>query len=86
MSTPPVSLRPLRKPINLSTLATILALIFSLAFGTCCVSGISLSKGGNTRSAETLIATALILGAVSAAGLAAIAIFTIVRAKRNHTK
>jgi hypothetical protein len=86
MSTPPASLRQLRKPINLSTLATILGLIFSLAFGTCCVSGISLSKGGNIRSAETLIATALIMGAASAAGLAVIVILTIMRAKRNRTQ
>ena len=85
MSTPPLPVRSPRKAMNLSTLTTILALLFSLAFGICCVSGISLSKGGNTRSAELLIGTALVIGAVCAAGLVALAVLAIVRAKRHRT-
>jgi hypothetical protein len=86
MSTPPAPLRPARKPVNLSRATTILALIFSLAFGICAVSGISLSNGGNARSAEQLIVTALVMGAVCAAGLGVIAIFAIVRSARDRRK
>ncbi len=86
MSTPPAPLRSTRKPVNLSGLTTVLALIFSLAFGICAVSGISLSNGGNTRSAELLIVTALVIGSVCAAGLGVIAIFAIVRSARNRGK
>lgn len=86
MSTPPAPLRSTRKPAALSRATTVLALIFSLAFGICSISGISLSKGGNTRSAELLIVTALLLGSVCAAGLGVIAIFAIVRSSRDRRK
>ncbi len=87
MSTTPISLRSPRKPAYLSRATTILALAFSLAFGICSISGISLSHGGNTRPAQLLIVTALVIGAASAAGLGAIAIFAILRSacSRKHT-
>jgi hypothetical protein len=84
MSTPPAPLRSTRKPLNLSGPTTVLGLIFSLAFGVCAVSGISLSNGGNTRSAELLIVTALVIGAVCAAGLGVIAIVAMVRSTRSR--
>jgi hypothetical protein len=86
MSTPPVPLRPPRKPINLAWPTTVLALIFSLAFGVCSVSGISLSNGGNERSKELLIVTAGVIGAICAAGLGALAIVAFVRSKRTGPK
>jgi hypothetical protein len=86
MSTPPVPLRPARKPINLAWPTTVLALIFSLAFGICSISGISLSNGGNERSKELLIVTAGIIGAISAAGLGVLAIIAFVRSKRAGKK
>ena len=49
MSTPPMPVRHAHKPTNLSKLATVFALTFSLAFGLCSVSGISISGGGNYR-------------------------------------
>jgi hypothetical protein len=86
MSTPPVPLRPPRKPINLARPTTILALIFSLAFGICSVSGISLSNGGNEQSKELLIVTAGVIGGICAAGLGALAIVAFVRSKRTGPK
>jgi hypothetical protein len=86
MSTPPVPLQPPRKPINLVWPTTILALIFTLAFGVCSVSGISLSNGGNEQSKELLIVTAGVIGAICAAGLAALALVAFVRSKRTRQK
>ena len=86
MSTPPAPLRSTRKPVNLSRATTVLALIFSLAFGICSISGISLSNGGNTKSAELLIVTALVMGSVCAAGLGVIAILALVRSARSRRK
>ena len=54
MSTPPMPIRASHKPINLAKIATVFALTFSLAFGLCSVSGISISGGGNYRVAELL--------------------------------
>jgi hypothetical protein len=82
MSTPPVPLPPPRKPINLTWITTVLALIFTLAFGTCSVSGISLSHGGDTRSDQLLIVIAGVIGGICAAGLAAVAIIAFVRSRR----
>jgi hypothetical protein len=81
MSTPPVPLRPARKPVNLTKATTIFALIFGLAFGICSVSGISLSNGGDPRSAYLLIATALVMGAVCVVCLVAIAVFAFLRSR-----
>jgi amino acid transporter len=81
MSTPPVPLRPARKPVNLTTVTTLFALIFGLAFGICSVSGISLSNGGDIRSAHLLIVTALVMGAVCVVCLVAVAIFAIIRSR-----
>ena len=84
MSTPPVSVRPSRKPIDLTRLTTIFALTFGLAFGICAVSGISLSDGGNARSAQLLISTAMIMGAVCVVFLMAIAVFALIRSSRRR--
>jgi hypothetical protein len=86
MSTPPVPLRPPRKPMNLTWITTVLALTFSLAFGICSISGISLSNGGNEQSKELLIVTAGVIGGICAAGLAALAIVAFVRSKRTGPK
>jgi hypothetical protein len=82
MSTPPVPLPPPRKPINLTWITTVLSLIFTLAFGICSISGISLSKGGDPQSTELLIVTAGVIGGICAAGLAAVAIIAFVRSRR----
>ena len=84
MSTPSMPLRSARKPLNLARLATILALIFSLAFGLCSVAGISISGGGSYRAAAFLITTSLIIGAVCIAGLLALGVVAILRARRNR--
>ncbi len=83
MSTPSMPLRPSRKPLNLSKLATIFALIFSLAFGLCSVSGISISGGGSYRAAELLITTSLVIEAVCVTVLLALGVVAILRARRN---
>jgi hypothetical protein len=85
MSTPPVPLRPPRKPINLTRPTTIFALIFGFAFGVCSVSGISLSNGGNARTAELLIGTAVVIGGVCVACLLVIAVFACARSARRKT-
>jgi hypothetical protein len=83
MSTPSMPLRSSRKPLNLSKLATIFALIFSLAFGLCSVSGISISGGGSYRAAEFLITTSLVIEAVCVTVLLALGVVAILRARRN---
>jgi len=83
MSTPPMPLRPSRKPISLAKLATVFALTFSLAFGTCSVSGISISGGGNFSVARLLIGTALVTEAICAGGLLVIGIVAILRSARR---
>ena len=84
MSTPPMPVRPSHKPVILSKFATVFALIFSLAFGLCSVSGISISGGGNYRAAQLLIATSLVIEAICAAGLVVLGIVAMVR--RSQTK
>lgn len=83
MSTPPVPLRSPRKPMNLTWITTVLALIFSIAFGTCSVTGISLSNGGDARSDQLLLVIAGVIGGICAAGLAAIAVIAFVRSRRS---
>ena len=84
MSTPPMPLRSTRKPVNLAKLATVFALTFSLAFGLCSVSGISISGGGNYQVAQLLIGTSLVIEAVCLSGLLAIAVIAFLR--RRHEK
>jgi hypothetical protein len=84
MSTPPMPIRASHKPINLSKIATVFALTFSLAFGLCSVSGISISGGGNYRVAQLLIATSLGIEAICAAGLMVLGIVAFLR--RSHPK
>jgi hypothetical protein len=71
------------KSINLAKLATVFALTFSLAFGLCSVSGISISGGGSYRAAQLLIATSLVIEAICAAGLVVIGIVAIVGLQRS---
>jgi hypothetical protein len=59
-------------------------LIFSIAFGTCSVTGISLSNGGDARSDELLIVIAGVTGGICAAGLAFIAVIAFVRSRRTR--
>lgn len=84
MSTPSMPLRSARKPLNLAKLATIFALIFSLAFGLCSVSGISISGGGSYRAAQLLITTSLFIEGVCVVVLLALAVIAIVRARRKN--
>jgi hypothetical protein len=84
MSTPPMPVRHAHKPTNLSKLATVFALTFSLAFGLCSVSGISIDGGGNYRSAQLLIATSLVIEAICAAGLVVLGIVAMLR--RSHSR
>jgi hypothetical protein len=84
MSTPPMPLRSARKPASLAKLATILALTFSLAFGLCSVSGISISGGGSYRAAQLLIGTSLVIEAVCTTGLVLVGIVAILRARRKE--
>ena len=84
MSTPPMPVRHAHKPLNLSKFATVFALTFSLAFGLCSVSGISISGGGSYRVAQLLIATSLVIEAICAAGLMVIGVVAMVR--RSHPK
>ncbi len=79
MSTPPMPVRHAHKPINLAKFATVFALTFSLAFGLCSVSGISISGGGNYRVAQLLIATSLVIEAICAAGLLVLGILAMLR-------
>jgi len=83
MSTPSMPLRSARKPLNLAKLATIFALIFSLAFGLCSVSGISISGGGSYRAAQLLITTSLFIEGVCVVALLALAVVAIFRARRK---
>jgi hypothetical protein len=71
--------RHAHKPVNLSKFATVFALTFSLAFGLCSVSGISISGGGSYRVAQLLIAISLVIEAVCAAGLAVLGIVAMLR-------
>jgi hypothetical protein len=84
MSTPPMPVRHAHKPINLSKLATVFALTFSLAFGLCSVSGISISGGGSYQVAQLLISTSLVIEAICAAGLVVLAIVAMLR--KSHPK
>ena len=79
MSTPPMPARHAHKSINLAKLATVFALTFSLAFGLCSVSGISISGGGSYRVAQLLIGTSLVIEAVCAAGLVVLGIVALCR-------
>jgi hypothetical protein len=84
MSTPPMPVRSAHKSINLAKPATVFALTFSLAFGLCSVSGISISGGGNYQVAQLLIATSLVIEAICAAGLTVLGIVALLR--RSHSK
>jgi hypothetical protein len=79
MSTPPMPVQHVHKPINLSKCATVFALTFSLAFGLCSVSGISISGGGSYRVAELLISTSLVIEAICAGGLVVIGVVALLR-------
>jgi hypothetical protein len=81
MSTPPVPLRTSRKSFDLTRVTTVFGLIFGLAFGICSVSGISLSNGGNVRSAHLLIVTAFVMGGICLFCLLAVAIFAFIRSR-----
>ena len=83
MSTPPMPVRHAPKPVRLSKIATVFALIFSLAFGLCSVSGISIDGGGNYRSAQLLIATSLVIEAICAAGLVVLGIVAMLRRSQS---
>ena len=83
MSTPPMPVRHAHKPTNLSKIATVFALTFSLAFGLCSVSGMSIDGGGNYRVAQLLISTSLVIEAVCAAGLVVIGLVAFVRSRRS---
>jgi hypothetical protein len=83
MSTPSMPLRAARKPLNLAKLTTIFALIFSLAFGLCSVSGISISAGGSYRAAEFLITASLGIEAVCVIAFLALGLVAILRARRH---
>jgi hypothetical protein len=83
MSTPPMPIRAEHKPINLAKFATVFALTFSLAFGLCSVSGISIDGGGNYRAAQLLIATSLVIEAICAAGLMVIGVVAMVRRSQS---
>jgi hypothetical protein len=82
MSTPPMPVRQSHKSINLAKLATVFALTFSLAFGLCSVSGISISGGGNYRVAQLLISTSLVIEAVCLTGLVVLGI--VAWCRRSH--
>ena len=82
MSTPPMPVRHAHKSTNLAKFATVFALTFSLAFGLCSVSGISISGGGNYSVAQLLIATSLVIEAICAAGLVVIGVVAIIRSRR----
>jgi hypothetical protein len=84
MSTPPTPARHAHKPVILSKLATVFAFTFSLAFGLCSVSGISISGGGSYRVAQLLITTSLVIEAICAAGLVVLGIAAMLR--RSHPK
>jgi hypothetical protein len=79
MSTPPMPVRHAHKPVNLSKFATVFALTFSLAFGLCSVSGISISGGGNYRVAQLLIGVSLVIEAICAAGLVVLGVVALLR-------
>jgi hypothetical protein len=83
MSTPPMPVRHAHKPINLAKLATVFALTFSLAFGLCSVSGISISGGGSYRVAQLLISTSLVIEAICAAGLVVLGIVAMLRRSQS---
>jgi hypothetical protein len=84
MSTPPMPVRHAHKPANLSRLATVFALTFSLAFGLCSVSGISISGGGSYQVAQLLISTSLVIEAVCAAGLVVLGIVAMLRRSQHR--
>ena len=83
MSTPPMPVRHAHKPANLSKLATAFALTFSLAFGLCSVSGISISGGGSYQVAQLLISTSLVIEAICAAGLVVLGIVAMCRRSQS---
>jgi len=83
MSTPSMPLRSGRKPLNLAKLATIFALIFSLAFGLCSVSGISISGGGNYRVAQLLITISLVIEGACVTVLLALGVVAVLRRRRK---
>jgi hypothetical protein len=83
MSTPPMPIRHAHKSINLSKFATVFALTFSLAFGLCSVSGISIDGGGNYRAAQLLIAISLVIEAICAAGLVVLGIVAMLRRSKE---
>jgi hypothetical protein len=83
MSSPSMPLRSARKPLNLSKLATVFALIFSLAFGLCSVSGISISGGGSYRAAQFLITTSLFIEGVCLAALLTLLVMALLRRRKT---
>ena len=82
MSIPPEPLRPRTQPLYVTKVITVFALIFGIAFGICSVSGISLSRGGNARTAHLLIVTAVVMGAVCVVCLAGVGLFVVIRSRR----
>jgi len=85
MSSAPLPSSEPRKPIGLARLATIFAVIFSLAFGLCTASVISASsRGSGGGVAGFLIPTAIVIEALCAIGLLVIAVLAIVRRNRPN--
>jgi hypothetical protein len=83
MSSPSMPFRSVRKPLNLAKLATIFALIFSLAFGLCSVSGMSISGGGSYRAAQFLITTSLFIEGVCLFALMTLLVMAILRRRKT---
>jgi hypothetical protein len=79
MSSAPLPPPEPRKPISLSKLAVIFAVIFGLAFGLCSVT--AFGAGGSVN--QYGLAIALIVEAICAIGLIVIAILAIVRSARH---
>jgi hypothetical protein len=84
MSTPPMPIRASHRSINLAKVATVFALTFSLAFGLCSVSGISISGGGSYQVAQLLISTSLVIEAICAAGLVVLGIVAMLRRSQHR--
>ena len=73
------------KPITLSKLATIFAVVFGISFGLCTVSAIGAANGigGFSSVSRFFLVAAAVIEAVCLVGLLCIGVIAIIRSIRN---
>jgi hypothetical protein len=82
MSTPPMPPRPPHTSLSLSRVATIIAVVFGVAFGLCSVSA-TVGMGASEKIAPFFVRASLIIEAACVIGLLVVGMIALIRSVRN---